>query len=175
VKRLSDNAKGKLVQRNEKSYFFIYSTRPTFFDNSRFGYDFIFNLSSFQMHQQEITKEVYQDLGTSGKGWFGYVVPKVFYMWGDYRQGTYFKSGIGLGLGIAKFDGDVILTDSLTQERIRFSHHTLTPSLASSVVFEGRWKNWGLLLTIAGPNVHKDGAEIQLNDTSLSFGYRFAF
>ncbi len=175
VKRLSDNASGKLVQRNEKSYFFNYSTRPIFFDDSRFGYDFVFNLSSFHMSQQEITKNVYQDMGTGGSGKFAYVVPTLFYMWGDHRQGTYFKSGIGIGAGVATFDGDIILTDSATQDRIHFSHKTSELRWASSVVLEGRWKNWGFLLTAAGPDMQQDGYEFQLSDIALSFGYRYQF
>jgi hypothetical protein len=175
VKRLSDNASGKLVQRNEKSYFLNYSTRPIFFDDSKFGYDFVFNLSTFHMSQQETSKNVYQDLGTGGNGKFAYVVPTLFYMWGDHRQGTYFKSGVGLGVGIATFDGDIILTDSATQDRVQFSHKTTDLRLASSLVLEARWKNWGLLLSAAGPNVQQDGYEFQLGDIAFSFGYRFVF
>jgi hypothetical protein len=175
VKRLSDNASGKLVQRNEKSYFLNYSTRPIFFDDSKFGYDFVFNLSTFNMSQQETSKNVYQDLGTGGNGKFAYVVPTLFYMWGDHRQGTYFKSGVGLGVGIATFDGDIILTDSATQDRVQFSHKTTDLRLASSLVLEARWKNWGLLLSAAGPNVQQDGYEFQLGDIAFSFGYRFVF
>jgi len=175
VKRLSDNASGKLVQRNEKSYFLSYSTRPTFFDDSHFGYDFVFNLSTFQMNQQEIAKNVYQDLGTGGSGKFAYVVPTLFYMWGDHRHGTYFKSGIGLGAGVATFDGDIILTDSATQDRVQFTHKTTELSFASSVVLEGRWNNWGLRFTAAGPSLQQDGYEFQIGDIALSFGYRYVF
>ena len=175
VKRLSDNATGKLVQRNEKSYFLSYSTRPTFFGDSQFGYDFAFNLSTFHMGQQETAKNVYQDLGTSGSGKFAYVVPTLFYMWGDHRHGTYFKSGIGLGAGLATFDGDIILTDSATQDRVQFSHKTSELRLASSLVLEGRWKNWGFRLTAAGPSLQQDGYEFQVGDIALSFGYRFVF
>ena len=175
VKRLSDNASGKLVQRNERSYFLSYSTRPTFFDDSHFGYDFMFNLSTFHMGQQQTANNVYQDLGTGGSGKFAYVVPTLFYMWGDNRQGTYIKTGIGLGAGVATFDGDIILTDSATQDRIQFSHKTTELRLASSVVLEGRWKNWGFLLTAAGPDLQQDGFEFQISDISLNFGYRYVF
>jgi hypothetical protein len=175
VKRLSDNASGKLVQRNEKSYFLNYSTRPTFFGDSHFGYDFVFNLSTFHMGQQEISKNVYEDLGTGGNGKFAYVVPTLFYMWGDHRHGTYFKSGIGLGAGVATFDGDIILTDSATQDRIQFTHKTTELSFASSVVLEGRWNNWGFRLSAAGPSLQQDGYEFQIGDIALSFGYRYVF
>ena len=175
VKRLSDNASGKLVQRNEKSYFLSYSTRPTFFDESRFGYDFMFNLSTFHMNQQETAKNIYQDLGTGGNGKFAYIVPTLFYMWGDHKQGTYFKSGIGLGAGVATFDGDIILTDSAAQDRIQFSHKTTELRLASSLVLEGRWKNWGLLVTVAGPDLQQDGYEFQISDIAVNFGYRYVF
>ena len=87
-------------------------------------------------------------------------------MWGDHRQGTYLKAGIGLGAGIATFDGNIILTDSATQDQVNFSHKTTGLSLASSIVLEGRWKNWGVLLTAAGPDLQQDGYQFQLSDIS---------
>jgi hypothetical protein len=175
VRRLSDNASGKLAQRNERSYFLSYSTRPGFFGDTHFGYDFAFNLSTFHMHEQQIANNVYQNLGTGGNGKFAYFVPTIFYMWGDHRQGTYFKTGIGLGAGIATFDGDIILTDSSAQDRVQFSHQTSEISIASSVELEARWKNWGLLITVAGPDQKQDGYEYQLSDIAISFGYRYVF
>jgi len=175
VKRLSDNASGKLVQRNEKSYFLSYSTRPSFFNNSHLGYDFVFNLSTFHMHEQEIAKNVYQDLGTSASGRFAYFVPTIFYMFGDHKHGTYFKSGIGLGVGIASVDGDIILTDTTTPQTVNFSNTSTKPRLASSIVLEGRWNNWGIIVTAAGPDLQQDGYEYQLSDIAISFGYRYVF
>jgi len=175
VKRLSDNTSGKLVQRNEKSYFLSYSTRPAFFGNSRLGYDFVFNLSTFNMTEQEISKNVYQNLGTSASGRFAYVVPTVIYMWGDHRHGTYFKTGIGMGVGIASFDGNIILTDSPAQDRVDFSNNSVKPRLATSVVLEGRWNNWGFLVTAAGPDFQQDGYEFLISDIAISFGYRYVF
>jgi len=175
VTRLSDNASGKLVQRNQRSYFLSYSTRPSFFGGSHFGYDFMFNLSTFHMDQQATSNNTYQYLGTGGSGKFAYVVPTLFYMLGDNRQGTYLKAGIGLGAGMATFDGNIILTDSTTQDRVTISHKATDLHLASSLVLEGRWNNWGFLLAAAGPNMQQDGYSIQVTDISLSFGYRFVF
>ncbi|HLQ26662.1 MAG TPA: hypothetical protein VK138_12400 [Acidiferrobacterales bacterium] len=175
VKRLSDNASGKLVQRDQKSYFLIYNTRPAFFGDSKMGYDVMFNLSTFRMDQQQTGSSVYQDLGTGAHGRFAYVVPTVFRMWGDHQRGTYLKAGIGLGLGMATFDGDIVLTDSATRDRITISHQTTELRFATSVVFEARWKNWGFLLTVAGPDVQQNGFDIQITDVALSFGYRYVF
>jgi hypothetical protein len=175
VKRLSDNATGKLVQRNQRSYFLSYSTRPAFFTDSHFGYDFVFNLSTFHMDQQATSNNTYLYLGSGGSGKFAYVVPTLFYLWGNLRQGTYFKAGIGLGAGISTFDGNIILTDSATQDRVYFSHKTTDLHLASSLILEGRWDNWGFLLTAAGPSMQQDGYSIQVTDISLNFGYRYVF
>ena len=175
VTRLSDNASGKLVQRNERSYFLSYSTRPIFFGETKFGYDFVFDLSTFHMGQQQTANNVYQDLGTGGSGKFAYVVPTLFYMWGDHRQGTYFKAGIGLGVGIATFDGNIVLTDSTTQEQVTFSNKSTDLHFASSLEMEARWKNWGILITAAGPSLQQNGYEYQLGDIAFSFGYRFTF
>jgi hypothetical protein len=175
VKRLSDNATGKLVQRNQRSYFLSYSTRPAFFADSHFGYDFMFNLSSFHMDQQATANNTYLYLGTGGSGKFAYVVPTLFYLWGNLQQGTYLKAGIGIGAGIATFDGNIILTDSATQDNVYFSHKTTDLHLASSLILEGRWNNWGFLLSAAGPNMQQDGYSIQVTDISLNVGYRYIF
>jgi len=174
VTRLSDNASGKLVQRKERSYFLNYSTRPGFFKDSHFGYDIMFNLSTFDMDQQEVSNSVYKNLGTGGTGKFAYIVPTIFYMWGDHRRGTYFKSGFGIGAGIATFDGDIILTSTPTNDHVQFSHQTTQPSFATSIVVEGRWNNWGIIISGGGPNFKQDGYEFQLSDIAVNFGYRYA-
>jgi len=174
VTRLSDNASGKLVQRKERSYFLNYSTRPGFFKDSRFGYDIMFNLSTFDMDQQEVSNSVYKNLGTGGTGKFAYIVPTIFYMWGDHHRGTYFKSGFGIGAGIATFDGDIILTSTPANDRVQFSHQTTQPSFATSIVVEGRWNNWGMIISGGGPNFKQDGHEFQISDIAVNFGYRYA-
>ena len=121
VIRSSDDAEGTIVQRNENAYFISYSTRPGYFRSlPSAGYTFKFNLSSFDANQQEIDKDVFQDIGTRVKGNFFYVVPSLFYEWGNYlKTGRFTRLGIGLGLGITKFSGDIILTESIDQQRCR--------------------------------------------------------
>jgi hypothetical protein len=136
----------------------------------------MFNLPSFHMDQQATASNNHLYLGTGGSGKFACVVPTLFYLWGNLRQGTYLKAGKGPGAGIATFDGDIILTDSARQRITSiFSHKTIDLHLASSLILEGRWDNWGFLLSLAGPNMQQDGYSIQVTDISLNFGYRYVF
>jgi len=100
VKRISDDAQGKIVQRSTNSWFLSYSTKPTYFSIDNTGITFIFNISSFDADQQEIANDTFVDLGTKMRGEFYYFVPTVFYEWGDYYTGTYARLGIGMGLGL---------------------------------------------------------------------------
>ncbi|MCG6932331.1 MAG: hypothetical protein LJE57_01710 [Gallionella sp.] len=94
---------------------------------------------------------------------------------GKSPSGHLLQGREGLGAGIATFDGNIILTDSATQDRVYFSHKTTELHLASSLLLEGRWDNWGFLLSAAGPSMQQDGYSIQVTDISLNFGYRYVF
>ena len=64
------------------------------------------------MDKQETAKNIYEDLGTRVRGKTAYVVPTLFYQWGEHREkGKFVRLGVGLGMGVAKFNGDIILTD----------------------------------------------------------------
>lgn len=176
VTRLSDDAEGKIVQRDEEAYFLSYSTRPWFSKNyPNLGMSTMFNISSFNADKQEISKDVYEDLGTRTSGAFIYVVPTVFYQWGDYRYvGSYTRVGFGLGLGLARYNGDMILTSTSTQERITLNSRTKL-KVASSFMLESRWNQWGVSLTVAGPALENDEYTIQVEDVAIHLGYSFVF
>ena len=177
VIRTSDRAEGTIVQRNEEAYFISYSTRPTYLKKlPNVGYTFSFNLSSFDADQQEIDKDVYEDIGTRVSGSFIYVVPTVFYEWGNYlKTGRFTRLGFGLGLGFTKFNGDIILTESIDQPRIDASSEASELRIASSFILETRWNHWGLSLSVAGPGFVNDEYEIQVQDTAIHLGYSFVF
>lgn len=177
VIRTSDKAEGTIVQRNDKAYFISYSTRPTYFRTApHAGYTFSFNLSSFDADQQEIDKDVYEDIGTSVSGSFIYVVPTVFYEWGNYQKtGRFTRLGFGVGLGFTKFSGDIILTESTDQQRLDLSSEASELRIASGIILETRWNHWGLSLSVAGPSFETDDYEIQVQDTAIHLGYSFVF
>ncbi|MFW2372829.1 MAG: hypothetical protein ACN4GM_06865 [Gammaproteobacteria bacterium] len=177
VIRTSDNAEGTIVQRNEEAYFISYSTRPGYFRGiPNAGYTFKFNLSSFKANQQEIAKDVFEDIGTRASGNFFYVVPTVFYEWGNYlKTGRFTRLGIGLGLGVTKFSGDIILTESIDQPRLELNSEHSELRIASGVILESRWNHWGLSLSVAGPSFENNDYEVQVQDTAIHLGYSFVF
>ncbi len=176
ITRLSDGASGKLVQRNEEAYFLSYKTRPRYFDNSNFGYSWMLNLSSFDMQQQEVAKEQYQDLGTRISGAFAYVVPTFFYNWGNNYKDNFVRAGIGLGLGLAVLSGDIILTDSaIPNDRVILTHDSTKLKLAASFMIEARRHNWGVRIGVAGPTLEEAGYTISVTDMSVNLGYSFFF
>ncbi|MCW8956012.1 MAG: hypothetical protein OQL09_03950 [Gammaproteobacteria bacterium] len=177
VIRTSDRAEGTVVQRNDEAYFLSYSTRPTYFRTApNAGYTFSFNLSSFDADQQEIDKDVFEDIGTRVSGSFVYVVPTVFYEWGNYHNtGRFTRLGFGLGLGFTQFNGDIILTESTDQQRLDLSSEASKLRVASSFILETRWNHWGLSLSVAGPSFATNDYEIQVQDTAIHLGYSFVF
>ncbi len=84
--RKSDSKFGKIVQRDEGAYFLSYSTRESFIGSSQFGYTFMLNYTTFNMDKQETAKNIYEDLGTRVRGKTAYVVPTLFYQWGEHRE-----------------------------------------------------------------------------------------
>lgn len=177
VTRLSDGAEGKIVQRDDEAYFLSYSTRPWYSEKyPNLGLSFIFNISSFNAGRQETGPDVFEDLGTRASGEFIYVAPTIFYQWGEHRYvGRYTRVGLGLGLGMARFNGDVILTSTPDQERISVSSTTTDLKLAPGLLLETRWNHWGLRFTVAGPTLHQDEYDIQVEDMAFNLGYSFVF
>ena len=177
VIRKSDDAEGKVVQRDEEAYFINYSTKPAFLKSSpNFGYTFMFNLSSFNANQQETSKDVYEDLGTRASGEFIYVVPTAFYQWGEHRyEGKYTRIGIGLGLGLMRYNGDIILDGPSGQETLTLSDSSTNLKIASSFMLESRWNHWGIMLSVAGPTLENDLYTIQIEDFAVNLGYSFVF
>ncbi len=175
VVRLSDEAEGKIVQRNEESYFLQYSTSPIWFSIENTGLTFMFNLSGFDADQQEVGRDIFLDLGSRANGRFFYVVPTVFYEWGNYLSGKYVRLGLGLGAGIASFDGEVILTSTPTNEVVSVDRRSRDITAATSVMLEAHWYHWGLTIQAASPVYETDEYQISVEDISINLGYQFVF
>lgn len=173
VTRKSDGASGKIAQRNEQAYFLSYSTRPSFIGESQFGYTFMVNYSHFNMNKQEVAKDVYQDIGTRVRGNFAYVVPTLFYQWGEHQyKGKFIRLGIGLGVGVTTYSGNIILSDSST---VTVSNKSYALMFAESIFLEARYRHWGVKLSFAGPTVANDKYNIQVSDIALNLGYSLYF
>ena len=177
VIRKSDKAEGKLVQRNDEAYFLTYSTKPTFLPvNPNMGYSFMFNISSFDADRQETSVDVFEDLGTRASGQFIYVVPAFFYQWGESRyEGKYTRIGIGLGLGISRFNGDIILDGPSGPETVSLANTRTELKAASGLFIESRWNHWGIRISVAGPTIEDDIYKIQVEDVAVNLGYSFVF
>lgn len=176
VTRIGTNDTGKLVENDENAWFLSYNTRASYFDNSNFGYSWMFNLSSFELHRQETAPKVTEDLGTRVEGYFAYAVPAFFYNLGDKYQGSWLRTGIGLGIGVAEFDGDIILTESSQpNDRVDISNGTSKVFLALGLFVEAQVRAFTFRVALAGPNVEYKGYDIGIGDTSVMLGYTHYF
>jgi hypothetical protein len=172
----ASGATGSIAKRREKAYFIGYSTRPSFIGQSRFGYNFAFNYSIFEMNRQEVEPSVYEDLGTRVRGRFAYFVPTFFYQYGEHGpKGAYARAGLGLGLGVAKFEGDIVLgyPDNRAPVSISNGHYDL--KFASSVYLEARYHNWGLTVAAAGPQYEDDRYKYSVTDLAVYLSYAHYF
>ena len=174
VTRKGTNDQGKILENRENEFFLLYSTRPSYFGDSNVGFSWLLNLSTIHLKEQEISGGNTVNLGTKVNGYFATTVPTVFYNVGDRYRGHYLRAGIGFGIGVAKFDGDIVLTDSaLPNDRVTISNGTSNIFTAFGVFVDYQWKNFSIQLSTAGPNLDYNGYDINVSGTSLMFGYTY--
>jgi hypothetical protein len=175
VTRLNDGASGRIVQRDEEAYFLSYSTRPSFLGDSQFGYTFMLNYTTFNLDKQEVAKNTFEDIGTRVRGKVAYVVPTLFYQWGEHqKKGKFVRLGVGAGLGIAKFEGDIILNDA-ANTRVSVANGSYGLKFALSAFLEARYRHWGVRLSAAGPTYQDETYRYALSDIAVNLGYSWYF
>lgn len=176
VQRIGTKDRGKLIDTDEDAYFFSYNLKDSYLDTSNVGYSWMFNLSSFELHKQEVEPKVTEDLGTRVEGEFAYIVPTLFYNWGDKYNGKHFRAGIGLGLGVAKFHGDIILTESSTpNDRAAISNGPSNLFFAAGLFLEGQIDYFTIRVANGGPELEYDGYKIKIKDTNIMIGLTIPF
>jgi hypothetical protein len=178
--RKSDNASGTIVDRDYPAYFLIYSTKPSFFGDSRFGYTFMLKLATFDMNQQVASGAPIggtpTDVRTDLEGIIGYAVPALYYQWGEHRAtGTFFLVGAGLGLATTTYSGTVELSSATTSEQVNVRDQSFSLHLAWTVFLEARWRHWGGYLSVMRARLPGDIYDTRFEDASLYLGYRFFF
>lgn len=161
---------GKFVENDDEAYYLIYSGRPTFIRNSRFGYRWMLNLSTFSADEQEIAEKQTQNLGTRTWGVFGYVVPSFFVNFGDHHKGRYFRIGLGLGLGTSHMEGNMQLNYSSTpSQRINLKNENKI-NTAIGAFAELRLAHFVMRLANAGPVVALPPHTAKISDVSFMLG-----
>lgn len=167
---------GKIVQRDEEAYFISYSTRPSFLNSANFGYTFMLNYATFNLDKQEISKNVYEDIGTRVRGRTAYVVPSFFYQWGQHEPyAKFIRLGVGLGLGVAKYQGDIILTDPSPTGPIPISNGSYDLKAALGGFLEARYRFIGLMISGAGPSYQDDTYKYDVRDIAVYLGFTYYF
>lgn len=167
---------GTLVQRDDEAYFLSYSTRPSFLGNTMFGYTFLFNYTTIEMDRQEIEKNVYADLGTRIRGRFAYIVPTGFYQLGQHGpRGRYIRLGVGLGFGMAKYDGTIILDYPASTTPVHVANGSYDLKVAASAFLEARYRPWGVNISVAGPSYQDDAYKYNLSDIAYYLSYTYYF
>jgi hypothetical protein len=177
VRDKSTGASGKISERNSKvAYFLSYSTRPSFIGNSKVGYNFMFNYTTFSMDRQEVAKNEYRDVGTRVEGRVAYVVPTLFYQLGEHGpKGAYARAGVGLGLGVAKYDGNIILDYPNNTTPVSVSNGRYDLKTAAGLFLESRYRNWGLTFSAAGPSYEDARYKYAVTDISAFVSYMYYF
>jgi hypothetical protein len=173
LKRGSDGATARLVQRDNSAVFIGYGSKPSFFRDTSFGYTFMLNYVDFSMKKQSIPGDQFADVGTEVSGYMVYAVPTLFYQWGEHREaGRFIRLGVGVGVGAARFSGTAQLS---TGETVHTEKKSYEPRLAVSNFLEARWNHFGLSVSYASPRVYGDGYDIRMSDFSANIGYLFYF
>jgi hypothetical protein len=169
-------ATGTIAQRDEEAYFVSYSTRPSFVRDTRFGYTFLFNYTTFNMDRQKVADNVYEDLGTRVRGRVAYIVPTVFYQLGEHGpRGAYVRLGAGAGLGVAKYEGTIILGYPHSTTATPISNGNYGLKFAASLLLEARYRSWGVTLNAAGPSYEDRQYRYNLTDLSSFINFTVYF
>ena len=173
IKRKADGAEATMVQRDRSTLFLSYSTRPSFFTNSNFGYTVMIGYTDFDMTQQKTGYNSFVYLGTEVTGNMIYAVPTLYYQWGEHHyNGTFVRLGVGVGAGAATYTGTVQLA---TGEKISTSNRSYTPRLTLTDFLEARWRHIGISISYAAPRIHGDDYDIKVTNWSASIGYTYYF
>jgi hypothetical protein len=178
VKRKSDGANATMSQRDTSTIFLVYSTRPSFFKDSNFGYTFMINYVAFDMGEQEISRNEFANLGTHVTGSMIYAVPTLYYQWGEHRYtGRFVRLGVGAGVGAATYSGTVQLTGSQVPggEIVHTSNSSYEPRLALSNFLEARWNHFGISMSYVAPRIYGDNYDIKVSNFSVNVGYTYYF
>ena len=144
-----------------------------YFGESNWGGLMEYSFSGFELNQQLVNDELV-DLGTSVKGYYAFVTPTVFYSFSGQRpHGKYDQTvitGLGVGLGYLKADGDIIFTET-TQQRADID--ISGAALAISLFLDYRFGSYVTRIS-GGYTSHAEGAyEYDAFGFSWSFGYIF--
>ena len=134
--------------------------------DSNWGSKMEYSFSSFQLNQQTVNNDLV-DLGTSVKGYYAFVTPTLFYTFTGVEDKPYIvTTGIGIGLGYLKADGDIIFTETTLQQ------HDISISgaaLAISLFVDYRQGNYFSRIS-SGLTSHTSG-----NYDYDSFGFSWSF
>jgi len=180
VTRKSDGATGMIVDRDYPAVFVIYSTKPTLFPDSRFGYTFMLRLSSFNMDQQVATGAPIAgtptDVRSNVSGIIGYALPAIYYRWGGhYLEGTFFQIGAGAGLTTTTYSGTMELQTAAGTETVSVRDQSLSLNLAWGTFLEARWRHGGIYLSLMRSHMPGDTYDTTFDDAALYFGYQLYF
>jgi hypothetical protein len=168
IRRGSDGASARLVQRDDEAIFISYGWKPSFIRHSSFGYTFMVNFVDFSMKRQTVAGDEFADVGTEVEGYLVYAVPTLYYQWGGRSDRKKFiRLGAGVGVGAARFSGTARLS---TGETIQTQKHSFEPRLALSNFLEARWNYLDFSISYASPRLYGDGYDIKVSDFSASVG-----
>lgn len=170
------NPNGTLTEGMYTTVFFSLDSPYTYFaEKSRFGYYLEYGLSVFKMTEQLVGLEEV-NLGTSARGYYLYVTPTIFYLFGDKAfndgKGSSFKFGLGVGAGYLRAKGDIIFTEQ-SQERHAFNVGGL--GLSVSLFMDYRINSWLFRVRSVGPFITESGRDYSLSAISMDMGYLVAF
>jgi len=106
--------------RSASGFFVNYASSPNLFGAGGLGYNFLFSYTELNVTAQIVQGSLGSssnspqtlNLGTSAQGRGFFVVPRLFYLWGQSPYDSYFMISAGLGLGGFNTEGDLYLTEN---------------------------------------------------------------
>ena len=156
-----------------KTPFYYFSDSPS----ASLGWFVEYGYSSFEVNKQAVGEYLNEiDMGTSVTGKYLYVVPVLFYNWGDAYikngRGLSLKLGLGPGLGYLQAKGNIVLTETTNEtEDVNFSAF----GGAIAIVLDFRANNFLMRVSSNGPSPSHGNRVYSVHEEIFEIGYTFTF
>lgn len=149
-----------------------------FNDESNWGYFYQFSGALFDIKKQELPNiEENQDVGTSLKGYSLFATPTAFYHFNmSNKKNWSYKTGIGVGLGFLKLQGNFKITETSHLEYDQVKNvNVAAVGFSVGVYFEASKNNHSIIIQNFAPTISDDKYEYMQHNVDIMYRYRITF
>ena len=148
--------------------FAIRSENNYFHQDSNWGYFLEFNGGLYNVNRQVVNDDTV-NLNTELKGFYWDLTPTIFYNLGNKtRDSLALKMGLGVGIGFLSVSGNVILTEQILQDTVKYNDNNY--GFTVGIFCETTLNSWFLQIKGYGPYIVVDDKDLFLANIKMTLG-----